>query len=85
MACAEAGTVGIYNASGPVLRFGDLIELSRAVAGHTGPVELVDSDWLAEQGVEEFMGPESLALWMHDPDWAGFSARDTAAVARGPG
>jgi nucleoside-diphosphate-sugar epimerase len=79
---AEAGTVGIYNASGPVLRFDDLIALSRSVAGHTGPIVLVDSDWLAEQKVEEFMGPESVALWMHDPEWAGFSARDTAAIRR---
>ena len=82
VASGEAGGVGTYNASGPVLRFADLIAMSRAVAGHTGPVELVDSDWLADQGVEEFMGPESVALWMHDPDWAGFSARDTVAVRR---
>jgi 2'-hydroxyisoflavone reductase len=82
VASGEAGGVGTYNASGPVLRFADLIAMSRTVAGHTGPVELVDSDWLADQGVEEFMGPESVALWMHDPDWAGFSARDTVAVRR---
>jgi 2'-hydroxyisoflavone reductase len=43
---------------------------------------LVDSDWLAAQKVEEFMGPESVALWMHDPAWAGFSARDTTAAVR---
>jgi 2'-hydroxyisoflavone reductase len=79
---AEAGITGVFNASGPVLRFGDLISISRSVAGHTGPVVLVDSDWLAAQKVEEFMGPESVALWMHDPEWAGFSARDTKAAVR---
>lgn len=26
------------------------------------------------------MGPESLALWVADPDWAGFSARNGAAA-----
>jgi 2'-hydroxyisoflavone reductase len=77
---AECGRVGTYNVSGRVLRFEDLIAMSRSVAGHTGPVELVDPDWLAAQGVEEFMGPESVALWMHDPAWAGFSARDTTAA-----
>lgn len=80
--CAESRAVGTYNASGPVLRFGDYIAMSRQVAGHDGPMVLVDPDWLAAQQVEEFMGPDSLALWMHDPEWAGFSARDTAAVRR---
>ena len=79
---AEAGRVGTYNASGPVLSFPELIALSRSVAGHTGPVVLVDPDWLAEQQVEEFMGPESVALWLHDPEWAGFSSRDTSAITR---
>jgi nucleoside-diphosphate-sugar epimerase len=79
---AEAGRVGTYNASGPVLSFPELIALSRSVAGHTGPVALVDPDWLAEQQVEEFMGPESVALWLHDPEWAGFSSRDTSAITR---
>jgi nucleoside-diphosphate-sugar epimerase len=79
---SEAGRVGTYNASGPVLSFPELIALSRSVAGHTGPVVLVDPDWLAEQQVEEFMGPESVALWLHDPEWAGFSSRDTSAITR---
>ncbi len=82
VACAEAGWHGTYNASGPVQRFGDVIELARSVAGHTGPVVLVDPDWLTAQKVEEFMGPESIALWINDPEWAGFSSRDTAAVNR---
>lgn len=80
--CAGSGTAGVFNASGDVARFGDVVELSRRIAGYDGPVELVDPDWLAAQKVEEFMGEDSLALWMHDPEWAGFSSRDTAAVTR---
>ena len=47
------------------------------------PGELVPapSRWLREQGVEEFMGPRSLPLWLADPDWAGFSARSGAAAS----
>ncbi len=80
--CAQSGAVGTYNACGQVLRFGDYIATSREVAGHDGPVVLVDPDWLAAQRVEEFMGPDSVALWLHDPEWAGFSSRDTAAARR---
>jgi 2'-hydroxyisoflavone reductase len=78
--CMVSGTTGTYNVGGDVVRFGDVVEMSRAIAGYDGPVERVDPDWLAAQGVEEYMGPESLALWLHDPDWAGFGSRDTAAV-----
>lgn len=84
VASAETGLTGVFNASGPVGRLAELVETSRVVAGHTGPVELVDPDWLAAQEVEEFMGPESVPLWLHDPDWAGFAARDVgAALAAG--
>jgi len=78
--CAEAGTAGTYDAVGPIVAFAEWVELSRAVGGHTGPVVRTDSDWLRAQGVEEYMGEESLALWLADPDWAGFSARSGEAA-----
>jgi 2'-hydroxyisoflavone reductase len=81
---AQAGTTGTYDAVGPVVPFGDWIEQSRAVGAHTGPVITADPAWLLEQGVAEFMGPESMTMWLVDPDWAGFSARSgAAAVAAG--
>lgn len=82
VAGAEEGRTGVFNACGPVVPFAEVIGLSRAAAGHSGPVVAVDPDWLVDQGVEQYMGPESVALWLRDPDWAGFSSRDTAAIRR---
>lgn len=79
--CAEKGTTGTYNAVGPVVPFGEWIALSREIGGHTGPVVEAGTDWLLGQEVGQFMGPESIAMWLADPDWAGFSARNGDAAA----
>ena len=77
---AEQQTTGVFNGTGPTMGFGEWIGLSRDVGGHTGQVVAVPPEWLQAQGVEEFMGPESLTMWIGDPDWAGFSARSGSAA-----
>jgi 2'-hydroxyisoflavone reductase len=82
--CAESGRAGSYNAVGPTVRFGDWICQSRGAGGHNGPVVTVDPAWLLQQGVNQYMGPDSLPMWLVEPGWEGFSARSgAAAVAAG--
>jgi 2'-hydroxyisoflavone reductase len=77
---AEAGTTGTYNTAGAPHTLEDVLAAASAATGLSGDLELVDSGWLREQGVQEYMGPRSLPLWIADPEWAGFSARDTSAA-----
>jgi 2'-hydroxyisoflavone reductase len=78
--CAQAGTTGTYDAVGPVVAFGAWIELCRALGKHTGPVVTADPAWLKEQGVTQWMGEESMAMWVFEPGWEGFAARSGDAA-----
>ncbi len=74
------GVTGAVDAYGPQRALGDVLARAREVARFTGSEVSVSDDALRAAGVEEFMGERSLALWLADPEWAGFSARDTTSA-----
>ena len=62
--CAERGTAGIATVGGPTHTLGEHLETVRNVTGFTGSWEVAGEDWLTEHGVEPWMGPRSLPLWL---------------------
>lgn len=76
----EQGRTGVFNAVGDRIAFEDWLDASRRIGGHRGEVVAVSPDWLAEQGVAEWSGPDSLPLWIIDPGWNAFLDRSNAAA-----
>jgi 2'-hydroxyisoflavone reductase len=72
---AQARRTGTYDTVGPVVPFGAWVQQARALGGHTGPLVRADAAWLLDHGVAEYMGAESLAMWLVAPGWEGWSAR----------
>lgn len=75
---AEAGTAGIYNATGPAtpLTFGEMLERMGGATGGHGELVWIDEDRLAGAGVEPW---DELPLWLEldrQPDFRGFLAAD---------
>ncbi|PJJ71540.1 nucleoside-diphosphate-sugar epimerase [Diaminobutyricimonas aerilata] len=73
---AERRIAGTMNAYGDATPFAEHLRLAREVAGHDGEVVAVAPTWLAEHGVEAWMGPRSLPIWLPEPEYSGHSARD---------
>jgi nucleoside-diphosphate-sugar epimerase len=73
--CAERRTTGVYDAVGTAIGLDEWIETSRRIGGHGGPVVRAAPDWLLAHGVQEFMGQDSLPMWITEPAMRGFGAR----------
>ena len=76
LVAAAAVTTGTFDAVGPVVPLQDWIGLAREVGGHAGSIVAADPDWLLQHGVNQWMGPESLPLWIAGgrSSWSGAAA-----------
>ena len=79
---AEQRLAGSFNAIGDPATVGEVLDASVAAAA-TRPRQVESrNDWLVEQGVEPWAGPDSLPLWLPLPEYAGFMTRDNTAARR---
>lgn len=75
---AEKGLTGTYNALGDVVPFSEYISESSRTALGQETVQ-ADEDWLVEQGVDYWAGPDSFPLWL-PADHDGFQSRSNQAA-----
>ncbi len=73
---AEARLTGVFDGVGVPVRRLDFLE--GAAGDAKVDLEWVDQSFLLDQGVNPWMGPRSLPLWLPLPEYAGFLARDPA-------
>jgi 2'-hydroxyisoflavone reductase len=76
---AEQRISGSLNALGDQVPFGEYITASRQAASHAGDLVPAAGDWLSDQGVSYWAGPDSLPLWL-PPGHEGFMARSNKAA-----
>jgi 2'-hydroxyisoflavone reductase len=69
---SETNTGGIFHATGPAITMGSILEACKTVTASDANLHYLEGKFLLEQGVNPWMGPDSLPLWVgNDPDEAG--------------
>jgi nucleoside-diphosphate-sugar epimerase len=67
----EAGTTGVYDGVGPANPVAELLAQSAAGVGTSPEVVWPGQEFLTEQAIEPWMGPEALPLWLPRPEYDG--------------
>lgn len=75
---AERRTPGDFDGVGEVLPIGTLLARVAEGVGSDATLTWVPQEFLAEQGVEPWMGPEALPLWLPRPEYDGLGSHDPA-------
>jgi 2'-hydroxyisoflavone reductase len=75
LAALERGESGAFNATHPGFTWAELVESGLRLTGADARPVWIDEDWLAEQGVGEWM---ELPMWLRDPEWVGMNRADVS-------
>ncbi len=76
---AEQRLTGVYDATGPVMRLGDMVDEVVAAVGGEATLVWASADFLVERDVAYWSGPRSLPLWLPE-DSRGMTAHDVSAA-----
>jgi hypothetical protein len=74
--CCEQRTVGVFDGVGPSMPLGELLSGCAEGIGVDPAFTWVDQQFLSEQGVEPWMGPDAIPLWLPRPEYDGLGAHD---------
>jgi 2'-hydroxyisoflavone reductase len=80
LGCLRARIGGTFNALGESIPFARHMNVAQLVAGFRGTTVAADPSWLVAHGVDPWMGPRSLPLWVPLPECDGFGSRDASAA-----
>ena len=83
VASAAGGATGTVHGAGERTTVGQLLALSAEAAGFSGDQLIASESWLREHGVEEWMGPRSLPLWLPSSHHGMGMMDDARALAYG--
>lgn len=73
VAVCEQRLDGTFNATSPTTPLHEVLAISARVAESIAKPCLVPTAKLADLGIDSWMGPASLPLWIDDPEWRGFA------------
>lgn len=78
--CGEQRAGGVVNALGNSITLGDVYRTCVDATGIRPVVAEAPDAWLSEHAVEPWAGPDSLPLWLPQPEYAGFMTRSNSAA-----
>lgn len=76
---AEQRLVGVYDATCAPAPMGELLARSASASPISPALTWAANQFLVDRGVNEWMGPRSLPLWLPDPEYAGYGCWDVSA------
>ena len=76
MTACEQRTTGVYDGVGQPLPMSELLAQCAHGVGAEVAWTWVDQEFLTAQGVEPWMGPDAIPLWLPRPEYDGLPAHD---------